>query len=110
MISISTRSASEYFVVLEEKPDSDPERYSRRNSVRATLDGGGVGQDAGYSDTDRDIKFTADITDAQKAILTHMIQTYVLFNVSTKDGFFIGRFNQFHPGNGEAFFRFLITE
>jgi hypothetical protein len=111
MIGISTQTASPYFVMLEEKPDeSDIERYSRRNSVRATLDGGGVGSDSGYSDTDREIEFNADITEAQKEILKHMIQNYALLNVSTKDGFFVCRFNRFYPGDGEAYLKFLIEE
>jgi len=111
MISISTQTASEYFVILEEKSDeSNIELYSRRNAVRPTLDGGGVGSDSGYSDTDRDLVIKADITEVQKAILKYMIQNYVLFNVATKDGFFVCRFNRFHPGNGEAYLRFLITE
>jgi len=65
MISISTQSASEYFVVLEEKPESEIERYSRRNSVRSTLDGGGVPSDSGYSDTDRNIIVHSEIHDSK---------------------------------------------
>jgi len=111
MITISTQTASAYFVILEEKSESNIERYSRRNAVRPTLDGGGVGSDSGYSDTDRELIIKADITEAQKAVLKYMIQNYALFNVATKDGFFVCRFNRFYPSNGgEAYFKFLITE
>ena len=110
MISITTRTASEYMVVLDEKPESDLERYSRRNAVRATLDGGGVPSDSGYSDTDREIEIKADITEAEKEVLKHMIQNYVLFNVATKDGFYICMINKFRANGGEAYIKLLITK
>jgi len=111
MISIATQTGSAYFVVLEEDPDqSNLDRFSRRNSVRATLDAGSVGSDFGYSDTDRELFVVADISEAQSAILKYMIQNYTLFNVSTKDGFYVCRFNRFYPRNGEAYLWFLIEE
>ena len=55
MISITTQTASEYFVVLEEKDGSQLDRYSRRISRTATLDGGSVVNDLGFSDTDRTV-------------------------------------------------------
>lgn len=112
MISISTQTASSYFVILDEDPDrSEDERYTRRNAVRPTLDGGGVGQDSGYSDTDRELIVVSDITEAQKTILKYMVQNCVLLNVATKDGFYVCRLNRFYSKNGDdAYLRFLIEE
>ena len=110
MISISTQTASEYFVILTEKDGSVTNQLSRRNAVRSTLDGGAVPSDSGYSVTDRDLVILADITEAQEEILEYMIKNYTLLNVSTKSGFFVCMINRFYPDSGEVYLKFLITE
>lgn len=101
MISISTQTASEYFVVLEEKPESKIDRLTRRVSRIATLDAGAVINDSGYTDKDRALIIEADVTAAQKEILDHMIQNYSRLNVSTKSGFFVCAAQQFWLDNGQ---------
>ena len=110
MISISTQTASEYSVILEEKTDSMVERFTRRVSRSSTLDGGSVYTDSGYSDTDRTITLVADVTEEQQSVLKHIIQNYALITVATKDGCFTCRPKNFSLDNGEIRIIIWISE
>ena len=111
MISITTQVASSYAVVLQEDPDgSTLDRFSRRVSRRATLDGGSAVNDSGYSDTDRTLIVEAEITAAQKVTLEYMIKTYSRLNVASKTGFFSCAPEDMDVDNGQLRLTLLVAE
>jgi len=111
MISITTQISSSYMIVLQEDPDgSKLDRFSRRVSRVATLDGGSVVNDSGYSDTDRTLIIEAEITEAQKASLEYMIENYSLWNVSSKTGFFSCAPQKMDCPNGQLNLTLLVAE
>lgn len=110
MISITTQVSSSYVVVLQEDRDSRIRRYGRRVSRVATLDGGSVMNDSGYSDTDRILEIKATVTEAQADNLEYMIQTYSRLNVSTPDGFFECAPKRLKVDNGDVELTLLIVE
>ncbi|MBW2342501.1 MAG: hypothetical protein JRF53_00550 [Deltaproteobacteria bacterium] len=111
MISITTQISSSYVVVLQEDPDgSKLDRFSRRVSRRATLDGDAVVNDSGYSDMDRTLIVEAEITEAQKATLEYMIKTYSRLNISSRAGFFVCAPENIEADNGQLKLTLLVAE
>ena len=96
--------------MLNEKNESMLERFSRRVSRVATLDGGSVVTDSGYSDTDRTLTIEADVTEVQKALLEYMIKNYSLWNVVTGSGHFVCSPKSMNVDNGELRLILYITE
>ena len=81
------------FRFLKQSPDQQDQNtdISRRCSRVATLDGGAVVNDSGYSVADR--TFTVKTRDDDGAITTwarRMIQTYSSVHLATDEGFFTG--------------------
>jgi len=110
MIYITTKEASEYALILAEKPESRTRRLTRRVSVVSTLDAGSVAIDSGYSDTDRRLVIEADATEAQADILESMIQNYSALLVSLPDGCFTVLPADFALDNGAVQITLLIAE
>lgn len=86
MVSICPQVQSSYFIRFKELASSVIKNYSRRVSRTATLDGGSVVTDSGYTDTDRTLTIQTRITEAQETILKYLIQTYALLTVVTDEG------------------------
>jgi len=89
MISIS---AIEYdldgFVEIDALPDSEYGDRRRRASRTATLDGGSVAQDFGYSHADRTMYIRFLSTQAVDASLKYLVEQYALLQVSADGGVF----------------------
>ena len=88
MISITSQVSSTYVVKFKELSDSEIEKFTRRVSRVATLDGGSVVTDSGFSDTDRTLKIKARITEDQQSDLEYMQENYALWNVVAKNEYF----------------------
>ncbi len=110
MVSITSQVSSTYVVKFQEDYRSKVRRFSRRVSRVATLDGGSVGNDSGFSDTDRTLDFSGRVTKTQGANLKYMIENYALWNVVSK-----GEYHSCHPktlevDNGKLKLILLIEE
>jgi len=108
MVSITTQASSEYVVKIKENPNSKIKDFYRRVSRIATLDGGSVVIDSGYTDTDRTLTIEGRITEAQKTMLEYMIENYPLWNVSAKGEFFSCSPNRMTCDNGKLYLTLLI--
>jgi len=91
MISISTTTANiNGNVVLSKIAGSKLMAKTARISRVKTLDGGCYIGHSGYSDGDRTLSITGEITEAQAAILKNLIEVYTGVLISMEDGLFFG--------------------
>lgn len=81
MISISTQESSTYFAILKDIPGTLSGTKPRRVSVISTLDGSGVVNDSGFSDTDRTISLDVKVNKTKYDIMDYMLENYNLWNV-----------------------------
>lgn len=85
--------------------------FERRNSRVATLDGGAVIPDFGYSEADRtlDLRWPA----RQKSTVENvrrMAKSYSRLIVSTEEGCFLGAPGAFNLSNGEAQLQIMVEK
>lgn len=76
----------------EDKQETNYGRKSRRGNRIATLDGGSVVQDRGYSDSDLTFQITVKVY--KQVIfdrLSVLLETTSLHRISTREGVFIGQ-------------------
>jgi hypothetical protein len=89
----------QYVIELADKSDTD--NLSRRVNRTATLDGGAVTVDLGYSDSDR--RFALTTQDAATAIaIREKAKTHSKFTLSVKSGAFLCSFDRVTFASGEA--------
>jgi hypothetical protein len=87
------------------------EECQRRVSRTATLDGGCLIFDNGYSDSDRTIAIGfLDMTTAQEDSLRYLFQTYPLLYLAAPAGFFLGAIERMTINNGKGTISFLVKE
>ena len=108
MISITPQVSSTYVVKFKEDYKSKIRRFSRRVSRVATLDGGSVVTDSGYSDTDRTFIVTAQITETQRDNLEYMQENYSLWNVVAKGEYHSCSPQKMDVDNGELKLTLLV--
>lgn len=75
-------------LVFRPLPDSSESEYTRRFNRVATLDGGVVVNDGGFSHGDRDITFRLKASPAQDATLRRLVRLYSRVRVSFKQGIY----------------------
>ena len=82
----------------------------RRISRIATLDGGAVINDGGYSDGDRILSLTwvADNADLEAAV-KRMVELYPQIQISTRDGVYLAALESYTPGAKESSLRALVV-
>ena len=97
-------------VVFREAATSKLGDVSRRTSRIATLDGGAVLADYGYTDADRTLKVSALLTVLQIDLLETLISRWGEHTLSCNRGFFVGVINELTFSRGETTFTFLVTE
>jgi len=92
-------------------PENTNDHGGRRVSRLATLDGGAVVNDGGYSDSDNTytIKVKEDSTDIT-AWAKRIVQTYSTIHLAIKDGFFVGVPSRWWCRDGFLYVEILITE
>jgi len=91
MISIATPTFDlSGTLVLSHTEASVLDTQTRRVSRKATLDGGAVILDRGYTDADRDLNLRAKLVDlAQVGRAAYLLETYSQLLVSTERGCFL---------------------
>ena len=112
MISISTLTYDLYGVAtFDPDPDSDLMSNVRRISRTATLDGGCVLTDQGFSDADRtlDIRMK-QVPEALAQRLWYLFRNYSLLRVSTSEGCFDGAISNVQVKEGNLTMKFLVKE
>ena len=82
----------------------------RRVSRIATLDGGAVFNDAGFSEADRTIELTWPSMDADiDANIDRLVQTYTRLTVVTRDGAYLAAPEAYTPGRPDSRLTLLIV-
>lgn len=77
--------------------------YTRRNSITATLDGGAVLEDGGYSDGDRTVTLgIPTLTLAQHTELRRLVTSYSLVILGIADGVYTAAVSSYDARRGEA--------
>ena len=82
----------------------------RRVSRRATLDGGSVVDDYGFSHSDRTFIVVAKVSGAKLDALNYLVRTFTSIMVSTIDGIFLGAFKDTRVKGNEVTIKILIKE
>ena len=82
----------------------------RRVSKRATLDGGSVFDDYGFSHSDRVFTLVAKMNGVMIDSLNYMVETFTSIMVSTVDGIFLGAFQDTRVKGSEVTIKILIKE
>lgn len=108
MISISSITGSDDFILFEEDPTSDLELITLRVSRSATLDGGGVLDKQGYSPSDRTLRILAELDETQIEKLQNLAKNYEEHNISFKDGFYFGALERVNFSRWPIQINFLI--
>ena len=97
-------------VILDVNEQSNFGELRRRMNRVATLDGGAVFNDFGYSEADRSINLVWDVTNpADEAIVAHLISTYATLHVVTPSGLFLCAPERYVPGAAESTLSLLVV-
>ena len=95
-------------VIKTNEDDTNYGQAKRRQNRIATLDGGSILQDRGYSNTDLTFRITAAKYEEQKFDdLRYLVESYPEVRISTRIGSFIGTIRNLSDKN--ANFDFLVT-
>ena len=98
-------------VTLDCLPDQTSGEMRRRVSRVATLDGGAVVNDGGYTDADRTIQLRWRPRGAtQESAVARLVELYSFLRVSTRDGVFLAAIEAYTPGGAECTLSLLVTE
>lgn len=92
---------------------SDPiEGDTRRRVARiATLDGGAVLTDGGYSEADRVLTLAWVPDDAtREAAIRRLVELYLRVQVATREGVYLVALESYSPGADESTLRALVIE
>ena len=89
---------------------SDIMSMGRRVSKVATLDGGSVTDDFGFTHSDRTFVILATLTKAQIVTLNYMVETFSSITISTVEGLFLGSFRDTKVKGREVSMKILIKE
>lgn len=85
-----------------------PESRRRMNRV-ATLDGGAVFNDFGFTDTDQNIKLRWQARRKQDAAIQRLVQLYARVHVATPHGFYLAALELYVPGVQESNLSLLVV-
>ena len=98
------------YIELDVTPESTDGDVLRRVSRVATLDGGVVLNDAGFSEADRTIELAWSPVSAEiEASIVRLLQTYSRLQVSTRSGCFLAAPEAYRPGARESTLRLLVV-
>lgn len=89
---------------------SDFKTASLRASRSATLDGGAVIDNQGFSNGDRIFNIIADLDFTDSFKIWEWFTDAEFLQMATEDGVFYGLIDQCKLDNGQANFRFLVQE
>ena len=97
------------FVELTVRDDTTAGEVRRRTNRVATLDGGCVINDFGYTDADRTINLRwAFVDKATEETIDRLVQIYDRLQVATRAGVFLAAPEVYTPGVDESSLRLLV--
>lgn len=97
-------------IIFWESPDSNIEDTQLRVTRTATLDGGCVISNSGFSESDRTFEIDTELEDTEANKLRYIYQKSESVYVSTIIGFFKGIISRFRNLNGDIRLTILIEE
>ena len=99
------------YVELRVKDDSNAGPTRRRANRIATLDGGAVFNDAGYTEADRTIELTWVAADksVQDAV-ERLVRTYARVTVATRSGVYLAAPQSFQPGTDAKLTLLIVSK
>lgn len=98
-------------VTLSVKPDQTMGESRRRMNRVATLDGGAVFNDFGFSEADRSIELKWQVrSKAQEEAVIRLLQLYAKVHLSTRDGVYLAALETYKPGATESALTLLVSQ
>lgn len=98
-------------VVLKRTEESDVATVERRMSRTATLDGGAVITDGGYSPGDKTLRIIAEnVSRDEFDAVAYLVKTYSQVVVSTETGCYVGGLERLSISDGKLQVTVLVTE
>lgn len=98
-------------VVLDVLPGQTVGESRRRMNRIATLDGGAVFNDFGFSEADRTIQLRWQVCSAaQEAAVARLVQLYARVHVATAQGFYLAALEVYVPGAQESSLSLLVVD
>ena len=97
-------------VIIKDDSRSTIKEYSPRVSRSATLDGGAVIENLGYSDGDREISIISEVDSEKEIRLQSMVRDELYLVVSTRDGVFYGAIDSLTIDRGSLKIKILAQE
>ena len=97
-------------VVITESGNSRLGDVSRRVMRTATLDGGAVLSDFGYSDADRTIVVVANMAVGVRLRLQRLMRLYNNLVLTSHEGIFTGTLSSISVVNGKTKIKYLVLE
>lgn len=112
LITLATLSADpQGYVEIMAVGTQTAGEQGRRVSRIATLDGGAVVNDGGFSDADRTVEITWRPLSAEgEAAVARLVRYYAQASVSLPDGVYRGALEALNPGAAESRLRVLLLE
>ena len=107
MLTISDNAT---ILEINERSETDCGDFAPRVQRVATLDGGSVITNHGFSHCDRTFRIVAGMSRAEVLALQQMIGAGGLLYLSCVEGYFSGVISRFVPGNGVASITFWVKE
>lgn len=77
-------------LLFDALPESKAHTYTRRIQRTATIDGGAVLDDMGYTNGDRSIEFEVAYSEAAFDSLRYLVKNYGAVNLAAESGFYYG--------------------
>ncbi len=97
-------------VVLDVLPGQKFGELRRRMNRVATLDGGAVFNDYGYSESDRTVVLRWRVrSKAQEQAVQRLLHVYARVHVATPEGFFLAGLELYTPGPQESALSLLVA-
>lgn len=96
-------------VLVDALPTQTDGETRRRVNRVATLDGGAVVNDAGYSEADRTIDLQwAALERAREAAIERLVRFYPRLQLATPGGVYLAAVESYRPGGAESALRLLV--
>ena len=97
------------YIELDVLPGQTVGETRRRMNRVATLDGGAVVNDSGFSEADRtiDLKWKPSV-EALEVLVDRLVRFYGRLNVSTRSGFYETAVEAYTPSDDESTLRLLV--
>ena len=97
-------------VPLDVQADQFYGETRRRMNRIATLDGGAVFNDFGFSEADRTLRLRWSSTRALDAAVERLVQLYARVHVASPGGFYVAGIEVYAPGTTESSLTLLVAE